>query len=219
MDSQKEPVQALEEIKQMMDRSSRFVSLSGWSSTAAGICALIATGAAHKKFNSYSVKGEEYQSPSDYTRDANLIQLDRELLVLAVITFTAAFLLAFLFTYLRSRKTGAPIWGFMARKVMVNMALPMIVGGVFIWRLTDFGVYGLVAPASLLFYGLALINASKFTISELRYLGYMQLLLGIVNLWATGYGLYFWAAGFGLLHIIYGLVIWNKYERNEKGVA
>ena len=219
MDSQKEPVQALEEIKQMMDRSSRFVSLSGWSSIAAGICGLIAAWLAGKKFNEYSTSINKYETKSSYTRDADLLRLDRELLVLGVITFIAAFVFAFLFTYLRSRKNGVPVWGFTARKIMINMAIPMTAGGLFIWRITDFGLYGLVAPASLVFYGLALINASKFTILEVRYLGYFQLLLGIINLWAPGYGLHFWAAGFGLLHVICGIVVWNKYERNEKGVA
>jgi hypothetical protein len=95
----------------------------------------------------------------------------------------------------------------------------MIVGGLFIWRITDLGAYGLIAPACLLFYGLALINGSKYTLSEVRYLGYLQLVLGIINLWAMGYGLYFWAAGFGVLHILYGIVMWNKYERNEKSVV
>ncbi len=219
MDSENEPVQALEEIKQMMDRSSRFVSLSGWSGIAAGICALVAAWLAGKKFNEYEISENEYEAKSNYTRDSNLLQLDRELLILGVITFIVAFFFAFLFTYLRSRKTGVPIWGFTARKVMINVAVPMIAGGLLIWRITDFGLYGLVAPVCLLFYGLALINASKFTFSELRYLGYLQLLLGVINLWAIGYGLYFWAAGFGLLHILYGIVMWNKYERNEKGVV
>jgi hypothetical protein len=219
MDSANEPIQAIEEIKQMMDRSSRFVSLSGLSGIAAGICALVAAWLVRKKFNKYAISENEYEVKSAYTRDSNLLQLDRELLILAVITFLAAFSLAFLFTYLRSRKTGVPIWGLMARKVMINLAVPMIVGGLLIWRITDFGLFGLVAPACLLFYGLALINASKFTLSEVRYLGYLQLLLGVINLWAIGYGLYFWAAGFGVLHILYGIVMWNKYERNEKRVA
>jgi hypothetical protein len=78
----------------------------------------------------------------------------------------------------------------------------------------DYGVYGLVAPACLIFYGLALVNASKYTLSEVRYLGYAQILLGIINLWMPGYGLYFWAAGFGVMHIIYGIVMWSRYERN-----
>jgi hypothetical protein len=219
MHSGNEPVQALEDIKQMMDRSSRFVSLSGWSGIAAGICAVVAAMLARKKFADYNIKESDYEANAAYTREGTLLQLDRELLMLALITFVAAFFFAFLFTWLRSRKTGVPIWGFMARKVVFNIAVPMLVGALFIWRIIDFGLYGLVAPACLIFYGLALINASKFTLSEVRYLGYLQLLLGVINLWAVGYGLYFWAAGFGVLHILYGIVMWNKYERNEKGVA
>ena len=216
MDNEKEPTQALEEIKQMMDRSSRFISLSGWSGIAAGICALIAAWLAGKKLNEYGLNETEYVVKSGYTMDDNLWQLNRDLLILAVITFIVAFLFAFLFTWFRSKKTDIPIWGFTARKVIINLAVPMMVGALLIWRITNLGVYGLVAPACLIFYGLALINASKFTLSEVRYLGYLQLLLGVVNLWALDYGLYFWATGFGMLHIIYGIVMWNKYERNEK---
>jgi hypothetical protein len=99
--------------------------------------------------------------------------------------------------------------------VMINVAVPMIVGGLFIWRMKDFGLYGLIAPACLLFYGLALINASKYTFPEIRYLGFGQLILGVANLWLPGYGLYFWAFGFGVLHVIYGFVMWWKNERQQ----
>jgi hypothetical protein len=217
MDSGNEPARALNEIKQMMERNSRFVSLSGWSGIAAGICALVAAWVAGKKLDGYEGGGTAIAAP--YPGDGNFLQLQRELLLLALITFITAFFFAFLYTYLRSRKAGVPIWGFTARRVMINVAVPMIIGGLLIWRMADFGLYGLVAPACLLFYGLALINASKFTLSEVRYLGYFQLLLGVINLWVLGYGLYFWAAGFGVLHIIYGLLMWNKYERNEKEAA
>jgi hypothetical protein len=218
MDNGNEPIQALEEIKQMMDRGSRFVSLSGWSGIAAGICALVAAWIAHQKINQYT-----FENSNDYNdmqgtyifKDGHLL-LANQLLVIGVLTFIAAFFFAFLFTWLRSRKTSVPVWGFTARKVMINVAVPMVVGAVLIWRIADFGMYGLVAPACLLFYGLALINGSKYTVSEVRYLGYLQLVLGIINLWVMGYGLYFWAAGFGVLHILYGIVMWNKYERNEK---
>ena len=215
MNNGKEPAQALEEIKQMMDRGSRFVSLSGWSGIAAGICALIAAWVADKKLDQYGINKIDY-SKSGYTNNGDFLQFQRDLVILAVITFIAAFSLAFLFTWLRSRKTGVPVWGFTARKVIINVAVPMIVGALFIWRITDLGVYDLVAPACLLFYGLALINGSKYTVSEVRYLGYLQVLLGITSLWVTGYDLYFWAAGFGALHILYGVMMWNKYERNEK---
>jgi hypothetical protein len=215
MDSENKPVQTLEEIKQMMDRGSRFVSLSGWSGVAAGICALIAAWLAGKKFNQYGINESDYLKPN-YTGDANFLQFQRDLLMLALITFVAAFFFAFLFTWLRSRKTGVPVWGFTARKVIINVAVPMVVGALYIWRITVLGSYGLVAPACLLFYGLALINGSKYTVSEVRYLGYMQIVLGLISLWTMSYGLYFWAAGFGVLHILYGIMMWNKYERNEK---
>jgi hypothetical protein len=71
----------------------------------------------------------------------------------------------------------------------------------------------LIAPTCLLFYGLALINASRYTLGEIRYLGCCELILGIISLWVPGYGLIFWAAGFGVLHIIYGIIMWWKYER------
>ncbi len=219
MDSGREPEQALEQIKQMMDRGSRFVSLSGWSGVAAGLCALVAAWIAGRKLSQYGDPADRQEERATLTREGGLLQLDRELLVLALVTFVAALVLAFIFTYLRSKKTGIPLWGMMARKLVIHIAVPMIVGGLLIWRMTDFGLYGFVAPACLLFYGLALINAAKFTLSEVRYLGYLQLLLGVVNLWAMNYGLYFWAAGFGVLHILYGFVMWRKYERNEKRIG
>jgi hypothetical protein len=215
MDKKNEPVQALEEIKQMMDRGSRFVSLSGWSGIAAGICALVAAWLAGKKFKQYGIHESDYLK-TNYTIDGNFLQFQRDLLILALITFVAAFFFAFLFTWLRSRKTGAPVWGFTARKVIINVAVPMIIGALFIWRMADLDVYGLIVPACLLFYGLALINGSKYTVSEVRYLGYLQIVLGVISLWVMDHGLYFWAAGFGVLHILYGIMMWNKYERNEK---
>ncbi len=214
-----EPKQALEEIKQMMHKGSRFVNLSGWSGVAAGICALVAAWLAYHKFTDHGITINDYETISPVTRDVALVQLDHELLLLGGITFMVSFLFALLFTYLRNRKTGASLPGYMIRKIIVHIAVPMLVGGLFIWRITDFGLYGLVVPVCLLLYGIALINASKFTLSEVRYLGYAQILLGLMNLWMIGYGLYFWAAGFGILHILYGIVMWAKYERNEKVAA
>ena len=216
-----EPIQALKEIKQMMDRGSRFISLSGRSGIAAGLCALAAAWIADHKINHYT-----FEDSAGYTemhgayifRDGHRL-LANQLLVIGILTFVAAFFFAFLFTWLRSRKTGVPVWGFTARKVMINVAVPMLAGSLLIWRIITFGLYGLVVPACLLFYGLALINGSKYTVSEVRYLGYLQLILGAVNLWAMSYSLYFWAAGFGVLHILYGIIMWNKYERNEKTVV
>ena len=139
--------------------------------------------------------------------------VQNRLLLIGGCTFLAALIVAFLFTYLRSRKTGTAIWGITAQKLLWNTMIPLIVGGIVAIRLIQAGYGGLVAPACLLFYGLALINGSKYTVSEVRWLGFSQLVLGIANLWLIGYGLMFWTFGFGVLHIIYGAVMWWKYEK------
>jgi hypothetical protein len=91
----------------------------------------------------------------------------------------------------------------------------MVVGGLVLIRAMYWEYYQLIVPGCLIFYGLALVNASKYTLGEIRYLGYGQLILGLINLWVIGDGLYFWAAGFGVLHILYGAIMWWKYERKS----
>jgi hypothetical protein len=98
--------------------------------------------------------------------------------------------------------------------VIINIAIPLVVGSLFIFRLSASGAFFLIPPACLIFYGLALINASKYTLDEIRYLGFTEIIIGIINLWVLEYGLIFWGIGFGLAHIIYGIIIWWKYEKN-----
>lgn len=95
------------------------------------------------------------------------------------------------------------------------MCVPLLAGTGFILAMLRYNDWSYVAPASLIFYGLALVNVSKYTFTDIRYLGYCQIILGLVNMFYTGYGLYFWAAGFGVLHILYGIIMWNKYERKD----
>ncbi len=122
-----------------------------------------------------------------------------------------------LYIYLgtRSRRDGTPLWDPTVQRLAWNTILPMVVGGIVLLRAISLEYYTLVAPGCLIFYGLALVNASKYTLGEIRYLGYGQLILGIINLWVVGSGLYFWAAGFGVLHILYGIIMWWKYERKS----
>jgi hypothetical protein len=201
----------LHDIRSIMERSSRFISLSGWSGVAAGLCAL--GGAWYTSTELECWRRGDCQFDRLMAEDG--LHFQSTLLRIALVTFVAALTSAFLFTYFRSKKTGLPLWNHTTRRLTINVAVPMIVGGLFIYRMMDLGFFSLVAPACLLFYGLALVNASKYTLGEIRYLGYGQLLLGTWNLWSLGYGLYFWAAGFGVLHIIYGLLMWWKYEHSE----
>lgn len=209
MDTQHQPLEDLQHIKKMMERSSRFISLSGLSGIAAGVCALAGAWFASQKIHCW-VKGD-CQLRLLMTSDG--YKLINDLFWIATVTFLAAFISAFIFTYLRSKKSGMPMWGTTTVRLFWNMVIPITVGGIFLLRMMQMGEYQLVAPGCLIFYGLALVNASKYTLGEVRYLGYGQIVLGVFNLWWIGYGLQFWAMGFGILHIIYGAMMWWKYER------
>ena len=208
----------LQHIKQMMERSSRFISLSGLSGIAAGTCALV---------GAYFASNEIIRTHAGVLQnlDSNIYAsamsgsfsfddlLQNRLVQIAILTFMSALVSSFIFTFIRSKRTNVSVWGTTSKRLFVNMSIPLVVGGLFLLKLVLLGVVGLIAPGCLLFYGLALVNASKYTLDEIRYLGYTQLLLGTVNLFFIGSGLLFWAGGFGVLHIVYGLVMWLKYER------
>lgn len=209
MKENQQPLEDLQHIKKMMERSSRFISLSGLSGIAAGTCALTGAWFTSQKINCW-VKGDCQLSRLIETAGNELIN---QLFWIATLTFIAAFLLAFFFTYLRSKKNDTPIWGKSTMRLFWNTIIPIAVGGIFLVKMMQMGEYQLVAPGCLIFYGLALVNASKYTLSEIRYLGYGQIVLGLFNLWYLGYGLQFWAMGFGVLHIVYGGLMWWKYEK------
>ena len=215
MSLNKDHLNDLHDIKQMMEKSSRFISLSGWSGISAGVCALIGAYFAH-----IALKEPYYSVSTSNQNDYNyfpffLRQLfHSNLFHVALFTFIAAFVSAFIFTYIRSRKNNTPVWSSASRRLLISVCIPMIIGGIFLLKLLENGNYGLIAPGCLIFYGLALVNAGKYTLSEIEYLGYCEITLGLINCRFIDGGLYFWAAGFGVLHIIYGTLMWFKYERN-----
>jgi hypothetical protein len=216
MNTPQQSLEDLQHIKKMMERSSRFISLSGLSGVAAGVCALVGAWFANTViFENGGPSG--YRAVVNRTIEAESIQdfMGHRLFQIALFTFCAALALSFLFTFLRSKKNNIPMWGYSSKRLLINVAVPMAAGGIYLFKQMQFGNYGLIAPGCLIFYGLALVNASKYTLGEIRYLGYSQILLGIINCWFVGYGLYFWATGFGLLHIIYGIVMWYRYEKNN----
>lgn len=207
-------LEAISDIKRMMEKSSRFISLSGLSGVSAGLFALIGAWIAYPYVFGY--KDHLIDVPTGIVQAATgsySIILNTWLFWISIGTLVAAFLSALLFTWLRSRREGFPIWGATARRLVINVSIPMIAGAFFLFKLIHFGTFGLIAPGCLIFYGLGLVNASKYTLDEIRYLGYSEILLGIVSLFFVGYGLYFWAIGFGLLHILYGSYMWWKYEK------
>ncbi|MGV3640927.1 MAG: hypothetical protein ACO1NZ_10430 [Adhaeribacter sp.] len=207
MKQQQEPLATLHEIRNIMDRSSRFISLSGLSGVAAGVSALL--GAAVVKW--YLVKQQ-----INYGQDLGL-HLTRDsiffMLSVAALVFILALCSATYFTARNARKSNHRVWDSKTERMLVNLFIPVAVGGVFCAVLLYHHLLYLVAPVMLIFYGCALINASKYTLGDIRYLGFLEILLGLLTSFFVGYGLLAWTLGFGVLHIVYGALMYFKYER------
>lgn len=196
----------LAHIRSMMERSSRFISLSGLSGVFAGLSALVGGLYVYQLFKA---NGVEYFTDEHIILTGSLVS---ELIWIGVIILACAFAFGTFFTVRKSKKYNLPIWTSATKNMLFNLAVPLAAGGIFCLALMYHGSYGFVAPSTLIFYGLAVINAEKYTFSDIKYLGFSELLLGCISLFYIGYGLIFWIIGFGILHIVYGLVMFKKYK-------
>jgi heme/copper-type cytochrome/quinol oxidase subunit 3 len=209
MDTKDPSLETLQDIKRIMERSSRFISLSGLSGMSAGVCGLLGAYLAKSWIGKYTVQNE--MKGDIVTEDAH--DLTWKLVVLASGVLIFALIFSFYFTWRKARKNNLPVWDHSSKKLLVNLLIPLLTGGLFVLGLLYHDQWKFVAPACLVFYGLALVNASKYTLSDIRVVGILEIVLGLINMYLTKYGLYFWAIGFGILHIIYGWIMWLKYER------
>lgn len=198
----------LSEIKNLMNRSSRFLSLSGLSGILAGTYALIGAYLAYKTI---------YFDTSTLGAYKNLVISEEAVMRLLVIASSVALLsllTGIALSIRKAQKNNETIWNSTARRLVINFLIPLATGGFFIIFLIEKEMLGLIAPLTLIFYGLACVNASKYTIGGVRYLGLTFILLGLLSTWFLGYGLLFWALGFGFCHILYGSIMYFKYERD-----
>ena len=208
MKEEKDYIQDISEIRSMMERSSKFLSLSGLAGVMAGIYALVGAFVAYTVFD-FNPDAIDYIIAEAGGSSANLTN---------VICVAIAILLLALSTvvFLSGRnagKRGEKIWNSTTKRLMTNMAVPLVAGGLLILILIAKGLIGLIAPVSLIFYGMALFNASRHTLQEVKVLGIIQIGLGLISSYFVEYGLLIWALGFGVVNIIYGIYMHYKYER------
>ncbi|MEY3320475.1 MAG: hypothetical protein RLZZ417_58 [Bacteroidota bacterium] len=201
-------LQDIEEIRLLMEKSSKFISLSGWAGIFAGVFALMGSYIAltYLDFNpqSLSVDPESY-----FFQKAQIFSV----IQLALLVFLLAISFALFFTHRRAKIKDELLWTPTAKRLVMNMAVPLFTGGILILLFISKGFIGFIAPFSLLFYGLALYTISKFTFDEVKILGLIEILLGLISVYKVSLGLLFWAIGFGVVHIIYGIYVYFKYER------
>lgn len=196
----------LSHIRTMMERSSRFVSLSGLSGVFAGFAALM--GAVYVYFI-FQREGIDY-----FAGNRNIFrpELVRELVLVGLIILLAGVLSAYFFTAKKTKEKNQKIWDITTKRLLTNFAVPLVTGGLFCLGLLYHQMFVVVPPATLIFYGLALVNAEKYTLSDVKYLGYCEIALGLLGFFFLGWGLVLWAIGFGALHIVYGLMMHKKYK-------
>ncbi|MCB0707570.1 MAG: hypothetical protein KDC34_19780 [Saprospiraceae bacterium] len=196
-----------------MERSSRFISLSGLSGVFAGSVALLGAALTYIYLEAIPFSGRKHYYDVVPGSEKWGLSFWEFSAITASLVLILAIIGAIYFTNRKAKRKGLPAWDSMSKRLVLNLAIPLITGGIFILALLKYNLGGLVAPTTLIFYGLGLLNASKYTLNDIRYLGVTQVALGSVALFNIGYGLEFWTLGFGILHIIYGLVLYRKYER------
>ena len=201
----------LASIRNLMERSSKFISLSGLSGVLAGIYALVGAALAYSML--YRGQSRIYAVPDEsgfaLLNDAIIV----ELLLIAAAVLILSVGTGIYLSYKKAKRKGQPLFGKVSQDLLFNMAIPLLAGGGLMLILLYRGYFGIVAPASLIFYGLALIGASNFTFTDVKFLGLCEVALGLLAACLPGYGLVFWALGFGVLHIVYGSVMYFKYDR------
>ncbi len=205
------PNEDLQAIRAIMERSSKFLSLSGLSGIFAGVCALV--GAAIAWFlildSGHVPLGKYMDGSGDWVLTGSRYYLAID----AMLVLGFAVLGAIFFSQRNARKSGHRVWTHSTRRLLVHLLIPLVSGGFFILILVLQNNLMLVASAMLIFYGLSLVNAGKFTFGEIHYLGLTQIVLGILAGILVDQGLLFWTIGFGLMHIVYGIVMFYRHER------
>lgn len=199
--SDKDQIKAIQDIRKMMNRSIRFLSLSGLSGVFAGCYALIASFIAYR-YMQRSLVSESYSND-----DLGFF------FMLGSVTLFLSILTSFFLTSRKAKREGTKLWDASSQNALTSFLIPLISGAIFCLSLIKMGVVSLIAPVMLLFYGLSLVSASRYTLPTTKQLGILQIILGLMNAFYLGYGLIFWSIGFGVLHIVYGVYMFIKYDR------
>ncbi|WP_350293524.1 hypothetical protein [uncultured Croceitalea sp.] len=192
----------ISQIKDLMSRSSRFISLSGLSGIMAGIYAI-----AGALITYLFLLPEPGTYLTLHSWNFKLI------LIILIAVASLSILTAYLLTSKKAKKNNEKIWDATTKRLLVSFLVPLITGGIYILIKLSSQHYGLTGSLMLIFYGLALVNASKYTIGNIKYLGYAEIILGLICSAMPGYGFWFWVIGFGFLHIIYGSLVYIKEEK------
>ncbi len=193
----------LAHIRSMMERSSRFLSLSGWAGIIPGLLALAGLAAA-----AWLIKASKLTNGYTSTIDQN------HPLILQLTAIALAVLLLSIFSswYMCMRKARLDhqsVWTPAIRNMLLHFSIPLFAGAIIAGWIYEKEQWELLSPVLLSFYGLALVLVSQFTLRSVFWLGIVEITLSIPA-GITGWDLPVLALGFGMAHIVYGIMMFNK---------
>ncbi len=212
MEQKQEQLEALKDIRSMMERTSRFLSLSGFAGIIVGFLAI---GGVVVAYSYLGIKIDEagYYKLLINTNGTINQEKCHFLFIELIFILITALAIAISLAIRNAFSKGLPIWDGTAKRLLKIMAVPLSVGAIYCGILLYHEQIALIAPATIIFYGISILNASKHTFHDIRSLGILEIVVGLLASIYVDYGLLFWAFGFGVLHILYGFYIYFKYEK------
>lgn len=210
MTEQQNHLQDIREIKTMMEKSTKFLSLSGLSGVSAGVIALIGAAIGYYIMDFGSIKYDEfYRILPPHNQQGSILPL----FILGVVVLLSALASGFYFSWRKAKKQSIPFLTRATFHLVTSMFIPIVTGGILCLIMFFRHEVSWLASITLIFYGLGLVSASKYTHKEVQYLGLSEIVLGLFSAIFLNYGLFFWALGFGVFHIVYGIVAYIRYEK------
>jgi len=190
----------LAHIRSMMERSSRFLSLSGWAGIIPGLLALAGLATAGWFIDLAILTG-------DYTTGINKHSpLVMQLGTIAVVVLALSIFTSWFMCMRKARLDKQSTWTPAIRNMLLHFAIPLLAGAVIVGWIYQKEQWELLSPVLLSFYGLALVLVSQFTLRSVFWMGIFEIALSIPA-GITGWDLPVLAIGFGFTHIVYGIMM------------
>ena len=174
-------------IRETMERSASFTAVSGWAGVAMGVVALGAAAVARLQ-----------EAPWAWLA-----------VWLAAASLSAAVAVGGM--AMKSRSVGTPLFSGPGRKFASSFAPPIAVGGALTLALFGAGQTALLPGTWLLLYGAAVVTGGAHSVRIVPLMGVMFMATGAVALALPGWGDVFMAVGFGLLHLVFGVIIARRH--------
>ncbi len=175
-------------IRRTMERATAFTAVPGWGGVGMGVLALAASALAPR-------------SPSS-----------REWLATWVTTAVVALTLGGWTMTTKARRAGTTVFSYSGRRFVLSYVPPLLVGALLTAVLVRAGLHRALPGTWLLLYGTGVVTGGAFSVRVVPLMGLCFMALGALALLGpVGWGNPLMAAGFGGLHIAFGLIIARRY--------